>query len=69
MYVQHFTPPVLNMYNIDIQGIWQTLLSKVTYNKYICRKRQQYVTVVHKDKNRVGFKVNRTGFIIARLPA
>jgi len=45
---------------IYIKGIWQTLLSKATYNKYICSKRQQYITVVHKDKNRAGFNHSQT---------
>ena len=32
---------------IDIEGIQQTLLSKATYSKYICQKKekQQYITV------------------------
>ena len=39
---------VFNIYiYIYIQGIQQTLLSKATYSKYICRKKekQEYVSV------------------------
>ena len=32
------------LYNIYIEGIQQMLLSKVTYNKYICQKKEkQYI--------------------------
>ena len=39
---------VYNIYiHINIQGVQQTLLSKATYNQYICQKKgkQQYISV------------------------
>jgi len=44
----------LSGHYIYISGIWQTLLSKATYKEYICWRRQQYIAVVHKDKNITG---------------
>ena len=34
--------------NINIEGIWQTILSKANYNQYICqeKEKQHYIAVV-----------------------
>ena len=37
-----------NIY-INIEGIWQALLSKATYNKYISRKRDSNISLVEQN--------------------